>query len=161
MSLARHYSQESKCGRRRVGAIIVKNGLIISYGFNGVPDEILDCSQREPCFKIKNNWQSGKPVPSDSNDCLAIHAEQYAIINAANRISITDGLSGASLYSTHQPCRQCALHIVAAHINRVVYENEYPDAKGLEFLKLSKVQVEKYEPIKEVKSLITEVKIYA
>lgn len=167
INLARHYAEESKCGRRKVGVVIVKHGLIISHGYNGVPNELLSCSHQEPCFKIANNWPSGKPVPADSNDCIAIHAEQYAIINAANRDGIKsesqDRLNGATLYSTHQPCRQCALHIVAAHISKVVYEKEYPDVKGIEFLKLAKVQVEKYAPTR-IKPLLTsncEVKVYA
>jgi dCMP deaminase len=169
MSLARLYAEESKCGRKKVGAVIVKNGLIISYGFNGVPHGLISCSTQKPCFKISNNWPSGKPVPADSNDCLAIHAEQYAIINAANHESIKsesqDWLKGATLYSTHQPCRQCALHIAAAHISRVVYENEYPDTKGVEFLGLAKIQAEKYAPTKVISPLIAsnfcEVKTHA
>lgn len=155
MNLARHYANESKCSRRKVGAVIVNKGVIVANGHNGVPDELANCSHQDPCFKIANNWPSGKPVPFDSNDCLAIHAEIDAILNAIKRTDKRDRLEGATLYCTHQPCRQCALNIVKVHISKVVYENEYPDNVGVDFLQLAKVKVEKYAPTLVLSEVVT------
>lgn len=144
MALANNQATKSKCSRLRVGAVIVKNGKIISYGYNGVPKHMKKCTIENPCFKEINNIPSGTMV--DANLCMSVHAEQFAIINAGNREFIksesNENLSGSTLYSTHQPCRICALFIIAADIRRVVYEEEYPDKVGLNFLLDAKINVE-------------------
>lgn len=144
MSLARSHARQSKCPRRRVGAVIVKRGRIVSHGYNGVPPEMGACFVDEPCFKVKNSIPSGTQV--DTKDCMAIHAEQYAILNAANRrrcgSQSKDRLLGATLYVTAQPCLQCALIIIGGGIKRVVYEDHYPDPLAFKLLQESGIKIE-------------------
>ena len=141
MSIAKDEAKKSKCSRLSVGAVIEKNGKIISTGYNGIPKNMKSCTKENPCYKQRNNIPSGSVV--DASECMSVHAEVFAIITAAKNGSI-NGLSGATLYVTHQPCRNCALCIIAADISRVVYEEKYPDYVGIEFLEQAKIRVEKY-----------------
>lgn len=141
MSIAKDCAKKSTCSRRSVGAVIEKNGKIISTGYNGIPRNLKSCTKDNPCYKERNNIPSGTIV--DASECMSVHAEVFAIITAAKHGSI-EGLSGATLFVTHQPCRRCALSIIAADISRVVYETEYPDKVGIEFLEQAKISVEKY-----------------
>ncbi len=141
MSIAKDEAKNSNCSRRSVGAVIEKNGKVISTGYNGIPKNLMSCTKDNPCYKQKNNIPSGSIV--DASKCMSIHAEVFAIITAAKNGYI-DGLSGATLYITHQPCRNCALCIIAADISRVVYEEKYPDNVGIEFLEQAKISIEKY-----------------
>lgn len=148
MSIAKDEAKKSKCSRLSVGAAIAKNGRLISTGYNGVPKDLKSCTKDNPCYKQRNNIPSGTIV--DASECMSVHAEVFAIITAAKHGSI-DGLSGATLYVTHQPCRKCALIIIAADISRVVYETEYPDKVGIEFLQQAKISVEKYPENQQTK----------
>lgn len=141
MTMARRAQSKSTCIRGNVGAVIVKNSRMISDGYNHVPNDILKCTSTQICFKNENGIKSGTPV--DEKDCRALHAEQWAIINAA-KSKIKDGINGATLFCTHHPCIKCALAIVAADIKEVVYQNDYPDNLAKDFLKMSGVRVIRY-----------------
>lgn len=141
MAMARHVQSKSTCVRGNVGAVITKSGSFISDGYNHVPNDILKCTSTEICFKNENGIKSGTPV--DEKDCRALHAEQWAIINAA-KSKIKENISGATLFCTHHPCIKCALAIVAAEITEVVYENDYPDNLAKNFLQMSGVKVIRY-----------------
>lgn len=149
MSIAKDEAKKSKCSRLSVGAVIVKNGRIISTGFNGVPNNLKSCTKDNPCYKQKNNIPSGTIV--DASECMSIHSEEFAIIAAAKHGSI-EGLSGATIYVTHLPCRKCALTIIAADICRVVYEIEYPDKIGIEFMEQAKIKVDKFPENQKTKA---------
>lgn len=169
MAFARSIAEDSKCPRLKVGAVIVKNGKIISYGYNRVPKNLRECSIENPCYKIENNIASGTIV--DVNRCMSVHAEVFAIINAGNRefssCQSKENLSGSTLFTTYQPCRNCALFIVAADIRRVVYENPYPDDVSLDFFQVAKIKVERLESVQKksmpIASMIfsKEVEVYA
>ena len=78
------------------------------------------------------------------DSCYAIHAEQNAIIQAAKLgVSIQD----ATLYCTHQPCVICTKMIINAGIKRIVYKNPYPDDFAQELLKMSDIQVDRYDEL--------------
>lgn len=141
MAMARQAQSKSTCIRGNVGAVIVKNGRFISDGYNHVPNDIIKCTSTEICFKNENGIKSGTLV--DEKDCRALHAEQWAIINAA-KSKIKEDISGATIFCTHHPCIKCALAIVAADIKEVVYQNDYPDNLAKDFLKMSGVKVIQY-----------------
>jgi len=155
MGLAKHYATKSKCYRKQVGAVIVKNGKLISTGYNGIPGGIISCTSEQPCFKKLKDISSGTIV--DTNDCRAIHAETYAIINAANRefsqSENVDKLRDATIYVTHSPCFQCALNIFASGITCVVYEKQYADKAALKFLRDVKIEVVEYKPSRIVEEI--------
>lgn len=151
MAMARHAQSKSKCIRGNVGAVIAKNGRFVSDGYNHVPNDIIKCTSTEICFKNENGIKSGTMV--DEKDCRALHAEQWAIINAA-KSKIKIDINGATIFCTHHPCIKCALAIVAADIKEIVYENDYPDNLSKKFLKMSRVKVVQY-------SQETKTKIYS
>lgn len=117
MDLAEIVAKWSTCAKanRHVGAIIVKNGGIVSTGHNGAPSKHEHCSD-VGCMKIKFN---------DENMCIAIHAEQNAITQAAK---LGESIDGATMYCTHRPCGVCSKLIINAGIQRVIYRHEYPDS---------------------------------
>jgi len=125
INIAKEVSTLSYCVRSKVGAVIVIDGNIVSFGFNGSPKGMNNCCED------KNNVT----FP------YVIHAESNAIIKAAK-----SGMSmkGGTLYLTLSPCLDCSKLILQSEIKRVVYLEEYRDKSGIEFLKKF-IKVEKYE----------------
>ena len=131
--------QSSTCGRLQVGALIVKDGRVISMGWNGVPSGQDHCNEH---FKSRG-WDVSEKFMSEEHHKFAIrneiHAEQNAVAYAAKSGISTDG---AELYITYSPCRDCAKLIVAAGIEEVYFTNEYDrDYGGVEFLKKNNIEV--------------------
>ncbi|HXX37237.1 MAG TPA: cytidine/deoxycytidylate deaminase family protein [bacterium] len=120
MSLARLASTRSTCLRRRVGAVIVKDRMVLSTGYNDTPRGMKNCGDGG-CDRCRSDAASGTALDT----CLCLHAEQNAIIQAAYH---GVGIAGGTIYSTHQPCLTCAKMIVNAGITRIVYQEPYPDA---------------------------------
>ena len=109
----------STCIRRIVGAVIVKNNMILSTGYNGVPAGMEHCATAG-CLR------NDLGIPSGQNHelCRGIHAEQNAIIQAArNGVNI----DGADMYCTTKPCIICTKMIINAGIKKVYYINDYED----------------------------------
>ena len=132
--------QSSTCGRLQVGALIVKDGRVISMGWNGVPSGQDHCKEH---FKNKG-WDVNVEWMKEEHHKYAtrneIHAEQNAIAYAAK-----SGIStyGAEMYITYSPCRDCAKLVVAAGIEEVYFTNEYDrDCEGVEFLKRNNIKVD-------------------
>lgn len=117
MSIARVVKTRGNCLRRQVAAVIVKDHRIISTGYNGTPSGIRNCYEGG-CRRCASKVRSGKNL----DQCICAHAEENAIIQAAN---YGVALKGASLYCTESPCLLCAKMIISAGIKRVIYENEY------------------------------------
>lgn len=116
LRMAREWGTLSYCKRRQVGAIIVKERMIISDGYNGTPTGFENfCEDDEGYTK----W-------------YVLHAEANAILKVA---SSTQSCRGATLYITLSPCKECSKLIHQAGIVRVVYAEAYKDTSGLEFLK--------------------------
>ena len=130
IKVAQLCAKNSYALKLQVGAIIVKDGQIMSDGFNGTP-----CGFENKC-EIKNIYGSLHTLPH------VLHAESNAILKCAKYGRSTDG---STLYITHSPCLECAKLIIQAGIIRVVYLEDYKKPEGLELLKRVGIKVEKFE----------------
>ena len=122
LKMAETWGKLSYCKRRQVGAIIVKNRMIISDGYNGTPTGFENVCEDEENY---TKW-------------YVLHAEANAILKVA---SSTQSCDGATLYVTLSPCRECSKLIHQSGISRVVYSEAYKDLSGVEFLKKAGVIV--------------------
>lgn len=122
MRMARIWAENSYCERRQVGALLVKNKMIISDGYNGTPSGFENKCEDE-------NYVS-KPY--------VLHAEANAISKIARSHNSSDG---ATLYVTASPCMECAKLIIQAGIKRVIYGEEYRIMDGVELLKRAGIDV--------------------
>lgn len=127
MEMAVLTARRSTCMRRQVGAVIVKDRHIIATGYNGAPRGIAHCADRGGCLRQKLGIPSGERHEL----CMALHAEQNAIIQAA---TLGQSIEGASIYVTHQPCVICAKMIINAGIRRIVVKEGYPDKLSVDIL---------------------------
>ena len=122
LKMAATWGELSYCERKKVGALIVKDRMIISDGFNGTPSGYKNVCEDEEHF---TKW-------------YVLHAEANAILKVA---ASTQSCMGATLYITLSPCRDCSKLIHQSGIVRVVYAKKYKDATGLEFLKKAGVEL--------------------
>lgn len=126
MEMAAIWAKNSYCKRRRVGALIVKDSMIISDGYNGTPSGFENVCEDE----------SGVTKP------YVLHAEA----NAISKIAKSGNSShGATLYVTASPCIECSKLIIQAGINRVVYRDEYRLNDGVELLRRAGIEVERVD----------------
>ena len=117
MEIAKVVALRSNCSRRHVAAVIVKDGRIISTGYNGTPRGIKNCNEGG-CPRCNSNAPSGTSL----DECICSHGEENAIVQAAyHGISIKD----ATLYTTFSPCLLCAKMIINSGIREVVYNESY------------------------------------
>ena len=133
MNIAEVVATRSTCLRHHVGAVIVKDKHIISTGYNGACKGLSHCLDIG-CIRDQEKINSG----TRHEICMAVHAEQNAIIQAALHGISTEG---GTLYCTHQPCVLCAKMIINASIIRVVFKEPYPDARTLWFFREADVDV--------------------
>ena len=136
MEMAELTAKRSTCMRRHVGAVIVKDCHAIATGYNGAPHGIMHCEDRGGCIRQKLNVPSGQRHEL----CMALHAEQNAIIQAA---VMGNSVEGGTIYITHQPCAICAKMILNAGIKRIVIREGYPDELASSILDESGINVEK------------------
>ena len=122
LKMALEWGKLSHCKRKQVGALIVKDRMIISDGFNGTPTGFENCCEDE---SGDTKWE-------------VLHAEANAILKVA---SSTQSAKNATLYITLSPCTQCSKLIHQAGIKRVVYANAYKDNAGLKFLEKAGVEL--------------------
>ncbi|PJB12608.1 MAG: CMP deaminase [Flavobacteriales bacterium CG_4_9_14_3_um_filter_40_17] len=122
LRMAKEWGKLSYCKRRQVGAIIVKDRMIISDGYNGTPSGFENICEDDDNF---TKW-------------YVLHAEANAILKVA---ASTQSCKGATLYITLSPCRECSKLIHQAGIIRLVYEQAYKDTSGLAFLERAGVQL--------------------
>lgn len=123
MRMARTWAENSYCERRKVGALLVRDQMIISDGYNGTP------SGFENVCEDENNVS--KPY--------VLHAEANAITKVARSSNSSDG---ATLYVTASPCMECSKLIIQAGIKRVVYGEKYRLMDGVELLERAGIQVD-------------------
>ena len=123
LNMAKEWSKLSHCERKQVGAIIVKDQVIISDGYNGTPTGFDNCCEDD---NGETNW-------------YVLHAEANALMKLSKS---TNSSKGATLYITLSPCRDCAKLIHQAGIKRVVYITEYKDCSGIDFLKKTDIELE-------------------
>jgi len=131
--MARIWSKNSYCKRRQVGAIIVKDKMIISDGYNGTPSGF-ENNCEDDSFKTKP---------------YVLHAEANAITKVAKSNNSSDG---ATLYVTSSPCMECAKLIIQAGIRRVVYSDEYNKKDGVELLERAGIEVVQSETIEKLQN---------
>jgi len=122
MRMAFEWSKLSFCERKQVGALIVKDRMIISDGFNGTPTGF-----ENPCEDKAGDTK-----------WYVLHAEANAILKVA---SSTQSCKDSTLYITLSPCKECSKLIHQSGIKRVVYANAYKDETGLEFLEKAGVEL--------------------
>lgn len=131
LRMATEWGKLSHCQRKRVGALIVKDNMIISDGYNGTPAGFDNCCEDH----------------SGATHWYVLHAEANAILKVAKS---TNNCVGATLYLTLSPCRDCSKLIIQAGITRLVFMNTYKDTTGVDFLKQAGIIVEQIEkPINE------------
>ncbi len=122
LKMALEWGKLSHCKRKQVGALIVKDRMIISDGYNGTPSGFENyCEDDEGYTK----W-------------YVLHAEANAILKVA---ASTQSCKGATLYITLSPCQQCSKLIHQAGIKRVVYAEAYKDSSGIDFLEKAGVEL--------------------
>ena len=122
MRMANIWAENSYCERRKVGALIVKDKMIISDGYNGTPSGFENVCENEDGFT--------KPY--------VLHAEANAITKIARS---SNSSQGATMYVTASPCIECAKLIIQAGIRRVVYGEKYRLTDGIELLERAGIEV--------------------
>ncbi len=126
LRLAKEWGKLSHCKRKQVGALIVKDGIIISDGYNGSPTG----------FPNECEDQNG------NTKWYVLHAEANAITKVAKT---NNNAQGSTLYITLSPCKECSKLILQAGIKRVVYTQAYKDQEGVKFLRSAGVEIEQID----------------
>ena len=126
LEMAAVWAKNSYCKRRQVGALIVKDNMIISDGYNGTPSGFENICEDE----------SGVTKP------YVLHAEANAITKVAKSGNSSEG---STLYVTASPCLECSKLIIQSGIRRVVYSDEYRLTDGIDLLRRAGVEVEKVD----------------
>lgn len=126
LKIAKEWGTLSYCERKQVGAIIVKDRMIISDGYNGTPTGFENICEDDEGY---TKW-------------YVLHAEANAILKVA---SSTQSCRGATLYITLSPCKECSKLIHQAGIIRVVYAEAYKDDSGLRFMKKAGIELKHIE----------------
>ena len=127
LAMARIWGQNSYCQRRKVGALLVKDKMIISDGYNGTPSGFENVCEDE--------HQVTKPY--------VLHAEANAITKVAKSNNSSEG---ATLYVTASPCLECAKLIIQSGIKRVVYDEKYRIDDGIRLLQRAGIELKYIEP---------------
>ncbi len=122
LKMASEWAKLSHCKRKKVGALIVKDKMIISDGYNGTPTGFDNCCEDDDGT---TKWH-------------VLHAEANAILKVA---SSTQSARGATLYITLSPCKDCSKLILQSGIKRLVYANAYKDDEGVAFLKKANIEI--------------------
>lgn len=126
LKMAAEWGRLSHCTRKKVGAILVKEGMIISDGYNGTPSGFSnDCEDESG----ETRW-------------YVLHAEANAIMKVARS---TNAAGNSTLYITLSPCRECCKLILQAGIRRVVYQHQYKDETAIHFLREAGLEVVRIE----------------
>lgn len=129
LRMARIWAENSYCERRKVGAIIVRDSMIISDGFNGTPSGFENVCEDE----------------TGHTKTYVLHAEANAITKVARS---NNSSQGSTLYVTASPCMECAKLIIQAGIRRVVYNEVYRLTDGIDLLRRAGVEVDLIENLK-------------
>ena len=117
MQIAKVVAERSNCLTRKTGAVIVRDKMVLSSGYNGTPRNIKNCNEGG-CPRCNSNVESGTHL----DKCFCVHGEENAIIQAAyHGMSISNG----TMYTMNSPCIFCAKSIINGGIRRVVYNSAY------------------------------------
>ena len=130
LRIAREWSKLSHCNRKQVGALIVKDRMIISDGYNGTPSGFENFCEDEEGY---TKW-------------YVLHAEANAILKVAGS---TQSCKDATLYITMSPCKECSKLIHQSGISRLVYQIDYKDNSGLDFLRKAGVELQQITELED------------
>lgn len=130
LRMAKSWAKLSHCQRKQVGALIVRDDMIISDGYNGTPSGFDNCCEND---NGETHW-------------YVLHAEANAILKVAKS---TNNAKGATLYLTLSPCKDCSKLILQAGIIRVVFMHLYKDDSGVRFLESAGIELTQIEHIDE------------
>ena len=122
LKMAKEWAKLSHCQRKQVGAILVRDGMIISDGYNGTPSGFPNMCEND---EGETQW-------------YVLHAEANAILKVARS---TNNAAGSTLYITLSPCKECCKLILQSGIRRMVYIDEYKDRTGIDFLMKAGLEV--------------------
>ncbi len=137
LTIAQLVSRRATCVRRKAGAVLVSEKRILATGYNGAPSGISHCDE-VGCLRDELGVDSGQRHEL----CRGLHAEQNAIIQAAlHGIKI----KGSFLYTTLFPCNLCAKMLVNSSIEKVIYQEGYPDDLSASLMKEAGIEVKKLE----------------
>ena len=141
MRITREVAKRSTCLRRQVGAILVLDKRILSTGYNGAPSGLPHCAE-VGCLREQHNVPSGQRHEL----CRGLHAEMNALLQAARwGVNVT----GATIYTTHEPCLLCAKMTINSGVRRIVAADPYPDELARAMLKEAGVSLEIFKPDEE------------
>lgn len=155
MQIAKLWALNSHAIRAKVGALIVKDNMIISDGFNGTPTGMSNTCEKVTCL-FHENRNDCASYQLDELACVqcqnakletlptVIHAECNAITKLARS---TQSSEGSTLFVTLSPCVECAKMIIQSGIRRVVYEQKYRKDDGLKLLEEAGIEVEQYNQL--------------
>ena len=146
MDWAKRCAELSYARRLQVGAVIVKDDSVISYGYNGMPAGWDNNCEEEVVVAVVDGVPQ-REIKELKTKPEVLHAESNAIAKLAK--SNNSGL-GADLFVTHSPCLECAKLIYQSGISRVWYGENYRDDAGVKFLRTSGVQVKELDQVKEL-----------
>lgn len=137
MGIAMAVRERANCLGSRIGAVIVRDGRIISTGYNGTPEGMPNCLEGgcHRCANRGKQYQSGEAY----DVCICVHAEQNAILSAA-RFGIA--VEGSTLYTTTRPCFGCTKEILQAKIQSVYYIHEWLPANPKTHSQYRRIQAE-------------------
>lgn len=128
LKMAQEWATLSHCKRKQVGALLVRDGMIISDGYNGTPSGFPNACEDE----------------NGDTQWYVLHAEANAILKVARS---TNNAKGSTLYITLSPCKECCKLILQAGITRMVYIQEYKDRTGIDFLTKAGLEVHQIEEV--------------
>jgi len=136
MEMAHLASTRSTCLRRRVGAVIAKDRMVLATGYNDTPRGVPNCGDGG-CARCASTAPSG----TSHETCLCIHAEINCVVQAAyHGVSI----AGGTVYCTYLPCLNCAKTLLNVGIKRIVFEGDYPDPLSRQLLTGADVELVRY-----------------
>jgi dCMP deaminase len=137
MRMAQLVKERGTCRRRKVGAVIVRDKMVVSTGYNGAPRGVPHCSSETGCLTDDEAIAQGRRA----SVCMAAHAEINAIVQAGyNNVSV----KGGTLYCTTFPCNFCSKAIVNAGVREIVFEEGYPDELSQRILEYTTIVLRHY-----------------
>ena len=137
MDLAQKYAELSTCISRHVGGVLVKDGRVLSLGYNGSPAGFDHC-------KFVGCIREGCKSGDNLKQCRAIHCES-ALLGNCSKLGIKT--EGSDLFITCSPCNFCARSLIAAGIKRVIYIEAYNDPFAFELMKKSGIELIKFDDL--------------
>lgn len=140
MAIAEIWAGNSYAKRAKVGAILVKDQMIISDGYNGTPKGFDNSCEHKEIESVRRDDGTYKTVWVEKTKPWVLHAEANAITKVAKSNNSSEG---STLYVTMAPCVECSKLIIQSGIERVVYKEDYRNRDGIRLLEMANIQVDR------------------